>query len=330
MMSNELTGVTAARSSFIGPPKPTRIQKLKSFASGFLLGITSPVSAWASLKKIEIGLSCEKVKSALHEIKGGSLREFGINLGYLSVSSLSLYFAVRCGAYFPEIKDYLASLANRPWAFWMKNEILQSTTSADVFRTFSESDILNRAIPFGQYLNYFTPYLIAPPAGAINEIVREAGQKEPISPWKTAYVAFRFLVGTVLLVKLGELTWGMSYLKALGYELSAWSIYYGAFTIPTAFARGKTPEQIDQILRKQVFYTAILTSLGLATLTTLVNPLLLSFFGSWGKPEKLGHLIPVLTRGIWEIFITQMVLRAEFGGDEFVSRIFNKLIGKKE
>jgi hypothetical protein len=82
-------------------------------------------------------------------------------------------------------------------------------------------------------------------------------------------------------------------------------------------------------LRKQVFYIAVLTSIGLAGLTTLVNPFLLKVLGAWGSLERLGHVVPIVTRGIWETFITQMVLRAEFGGDEFVRRIWGKIFCKQ-
>lgn len=305
----------------------TAIGAVGRFSWGFIKGITSPVCATKSLKSYPLPITPGRIKIAAATIRGHSAQELGQNIGQLTFSlasfSLLIYLA-------PEIKDFIVSLAERDWGFWSKKQVVESMVQPEVFEQMSATDIADKAIPWKQYASYLLPFALSPIFGAANELFREKSQGETYSAWKTIYVATRFTLGTAVLVKLGAITRGMAYCSALAHELAGWGLYYGLFTVPTGFVRGLSAPKIDNIWRKQVFLATFLTSLGLAAITTVVNPALLWVINLGVNSDSINYLASMLTRGVWEgFFITQLVLRAEFGGDQFLANIPARFLQKK-
>jgi hypothetical protein len=312
--------------------------KVASFLRGFTFGATGPVSTWSELCKIAsdrtITLHTIVPRTRLG-ITNRSAEELGETLGHFTLAAAALGGTMWLGVHIPEAVDYCRSLMDYSVSYWLKRDMVQSTVPAETFANLTSESIASYPLSTWQKFSYALPYIAAPLLGAVNEFARQWGEvrkhpgTEHYSFGNIAYIAFRFVVGTAVLVKVGEKTWGMPYSKALLAEIASWGIYYSAFTIPRSLLAKKKPTEIDQILRKQVFYSVILNGLGLAALTKWINPLLLeglNLFKGFGSLEKGGHLAPIVTRAIWENgIITQLVLRAELGGDEFVGRWLARL-----
>ncbi|NQT28952.1 MAG: hypothetical protein HQ596_00120 [Candidatus Saganbacteria bacterium] len=308
-------------------------RRAAQFTLGFAKGATAPVSAWANLREIGQGATAQRLSLTFQNLRVNSAGEVGKNVGHLALGGLSAYLIVHLGAQVPEMIDYFGALCGHSLSFLMNHEILEATTSPDTFAALSHEDIENFPFLSKKTAKYLAPYAVGAVAGGGHELLRQVTQKEPLTPWKICYAAFRFTVGTGVLVKLGQLTAGMPFSQAVKHEFLAWSAYYAAFTIPTAFVRrgilkeDLSLEDIDTIIRKQIFYSTVVTGVGLAMINTWLNPVLLKAMGVWGSLERLGYWTSVATRGVWESLITpQLILRAEFGGDEFLGRFFRRIL----